>query len=94
MFMAKYNKILVTGGAGFIGTNFVRYVVANQPDVHVVVLDKLTYAGNADNLKDLPTERVQLVVGDIKKHKPLFILQLKVIMIKHYMTLAFLCRPI
>ncbi len=63
--MAKYNKILVTGGAGFIGTNFVRYVVANQPDVHVVVLDKLTYAGNADNLKDLPTERVQLVVGDI-----------------------------
>lgn len=65
MFMAKYNKILVTGGAGFIGTNFVRYVVANQPDVHVVVLDKLTYAGNADNLKDLPTERVQLVIGDI-----------------------------
>ena len=61
--MAKYNKILVTGGAGFIGTNFVRYVVRNNPDVQIVVLDKLTYAGNADNLKNL--DRVQLVVGDI-----------------------------
>ncbi|WP_240005961.1 GDP-mannose 4,6-dehydratase, partial [Weissella hellenica] len=61
--MAKYNKILVTGGAGFIGTNFVRYVIKNNPDVQIVVLDKLTYAGNADNLKDL--DRVQLVVGDI-----------------------------
>ena len=63
MLMAKYNKILVTGGAGFIGTNFVRYVIKNNPDVQIVVLDKLTYAGNADNLKDL--NRVQLVVGDI-----------------------------
>ncbi|SCC09981.1 dTDP-glucose 4,6-dehydratase [Weissella bombi] len=63
--MAKYNKILVTGGAGFIGTNFVRYVIKNNPDVQIVVLDKLTYAGNADNLKDLPEDRVQLVVGDI-----------------------------
>lgn len=61
--MAKYNKILVTGGTGFIGTNFVRYVIKNNPDVQIVVLDKLTYAGNADNLKDL--NRVQLVVGDI-----------------------------
>lgn len=61
--MAKYNKILVTGGAGFIGTNFVRYVIKNNPDVQIVVLDKLTYAGNTDNLKDL--DRVQLVVGDI-----------------------------
>lgn len=65
MLMAKYNKILVTGGAGFIGTNFVRYVIKNNPNVQIVVLDKLTYAGNADNLKDLPEDRVQLVVGDI-----------------------------
>lgn len=63
--MAKYKKILVTGGAGFIGTNFVRYVIQNNPDVKIVVLDKLTYAGNADNLKGLPVDRVQLVVGDI-----------------------------
>ncbi|MFD1456239.1 dTDP-glucose 4,6-dehydratase [Levilactobacillus lanxiensis] len=58
-------ELLVTGGAGFIGANFVRYVVAYQPDVHVTVLDKLTYAGNRANLAGLPAERVTLVVGDI-----------------------------
>ncbi|CAM2793947.1 dTDP-glucose 4,6-dehydratase [Latilactobacillus sakei] len=57
--------ILVTGGAGFIGSNFVRYVVRQQPEVHVTVLDKLTYAGNRANLAGLPVERVTLVVGDI-----------------------------
>ncbi|XRJ96701.1 dTDP-glucose 4,6-dehydratase [Latilactobacillus sakei] len=57
--------ILVTGGAGFIGSNFVRYVVRQQPEVHVTVLDKLTYAGNRANLAGLPAERVMLVVGDI-----------------------------
>lgn len=57
--------ILVTGGAGFIGCNFVRYVVRQQPEVHVTVLDKLTYAGNRANLAGLPAERVTLVVGDI-----------------------------
>lgn len=57
--------ILVTGGAGFIGSNFVRYVVRQQPEVHVTVLDKLTYAGNRANLAGLPAERVTLVVGDI-----------------------------
>lgn len=39
-------ELLVTGGAGFIGANFVRYVVNNHPGVRVTVLDKLTYAGN------------------------------------------------
>ena len=58
-------KIIVTGGAGFIGSNFVHYVVNNHPDVHVTVLDKLTYAGNKANIVDLPEERVTLVVGDI-----------------------------
>ena len=43
-------KLLVTGGAGFIGSAFVRYVLANRPDVHVVTLDALTYAGNLENL--------------------------------------------
>ena len=43
-------NIIVTGGAGFIGSNFVHYVVNNHPDVHVTVLDKLTYAGNKENL--------------------------------------------
>ncbi len=54
----------MTGGAGFIGSNFVRWLMANT-DVSVVVLDKLTYAGNEDSLSDLPPDRVQLVVGDI-----------------------------
>ncbi|MGX7030426.1 dTDP-glucose 4,6-dehydratase [Vagococcus zengguangii] len=58
-------KIIVTGGAGFIGSNFVHYVINNHPGVHVTVLDKLTYAGNADNLKGLPNNRYELVVGDI-----------------------------
>lgn len=58
-------KIIVTGGAGFIGSNFVHYVVNNHPEVHVTVLDKLTYAGNRANLAGLPEDRVELVVGDI-----------------------------
>ena len=55
----------MTGGAGFIGSNFVHYVIANHPEVHVTVLDKLTYAGNRANLAGLPADRVELVVGDI-----------------------------
>lgn len=58
-------KIIVTGGAGFIGSNFVHYVVNHHPEVHVTVLDKLTYAGNRANLAGLPEDRVKLVVGDI-----------------------------
>lgn len=46
-------KILVTGGAGFIGSNFVRYMLAQHPDYEIVNLDALTYAGNLENLKDL-----------------------------------------
>lgn len=63
--MSQYKHILVTGGAGFIGANFVRYVVDEHPDVFVTVLDKLTYAGNVANLAGLPENRVKLVVGDI-----------------------------
>lgn len=64
--MAKtYKNIIVTGGCGFIGSNFVHYVVNNHPDVHVTVLDKLTYAGNKENIVGLLEDRVELVVGDI-----------------------------
>lgn len=59
------NTILVTGGAGFIGSNFVHYVVDNHPHVKITVLDKLTYAGNEKNLDGLPEEKVKLIVGDI-----------------------------
>ena len=58
-------NIIVTGGCGFIGSNFVHYVVNNHPEVHVTVLDKLTYAGNRENIAGLPADRVELVVGDI-----------------------------
>lgn len=58
-------NIIVTGGCGFIGSNFVHYVVDNHPGVHVTVLDKLTYAGNPENIAGLPSSRVELVVGDI-----------------------------
>ena len=58
-------RIVVTGGAGFIGSNFVHWVVQNQPGVHVTVLDKLTYAGNLDNLEGIPEDRMEFVRGDI-----------------------------
>jgi len=57
-------RVLVTGGAGFIGANFVHQTVAERPDATVTVLDKLTYAGNADSLSDLG-DAVTLVVGDV-----------------------------
>lgn len=57
---------LVTGGAGFIGSNLVRLLLEHRPDVRVVVLDKLTYAGRLENLEGLPDpDRFELVRGDI-----------------------------
>ncbi len=58
-------KLLVTGGAGFIGSNFVRFILAERPDWHVTVIDKLTYAGDKANVADLPQERFNFVQGDI-----------------------------
>jgi dTDP-glucose 4,6-dehydratase len=61
-------KILVTGGAGFIGSNFARLILQHHPADEVRVLDKLTYAGNLDNLQDLEADyphRYSFVQGDI-----------------------------
>lgn len=59
-------KILVTGGAGFIGSNFVRYMLDEYPDVRIVNYDKLTYAGNLENLADVEDDpRYEFVRGDI-----------------------------
>ncbi|MBI2525895.1 MAG: dTDP-glucose 4,6-dehydratase [Candidatus Rokubacteria bacterium] len=59
-------KLLVTGGAGFIGSNFVRHVLATHPEDSVVNLDKLTYAGNPENLRDVEQDaRYRFVKGDI-----------------------------
>ncbi len=57
-------KLLVTGGAGFIGANFVHQTVAERPDVRVTVLDKLTYAGNRASL-DSVADRIEFVHGDV-----------------------------
>lgn len=59
------NKIMVTGGAGFIGSNFIRYQLHTYPEVHVVNFDKLTYAGNLENLKGIDESRYTFVKGDI-----------------------------
>ena len=59
-------NVLLTGGAGFIGSNLVRLILAERPGWRVVLLDKLTYAGNAENLADLRDEpRLRFVRGDI-----------------------------
>lgn len=59
-------KILVTGGAGFIGSNFIHYVLHQYPDWQVINLDKLTYAGNLENLKDIENNpKYHFVKGDI-----------------------------
>ena len=61
--------IMVTGGAGFIGVNFVRRVLATRPKVSVVVLDALTYAGNGTSLEQLPADRLHFVHGDIRDQR-------------------------
>ena len=59
-------KYLVTGGAGFIGANFVKYMLKKYEDINIVVLDKLTYAGNLGTIREeLKDERISFVKGDI-----------------------------
>lgn len=58
-------RILVTGGAGFIGSNFVRLSLVTRPEVSVTVLDKMTYAANPENLEGLPPSRMRLIEGDV-----------------------------
>jgi dTDP-glucose 4,6-dehydratase len=62
----KTVKVLVTGGAGFIGSNFVHHLLKKHPDTEVTVLDKLTYAGRKENLQDV-LSKIRFVKGDIAK---------------------------
>ena len=58
-------KCLVTGGCGFIGSNYIRYVLEKEDDLHIVNLDKLTYAGNRHNLDGIPETFHSFIEGDI-----------------------------
>ena len=60
------SRVLVTGGAGFIGSNFVHYFLERFPGAHVVVLDALTYAGRRENLEGLPARSLTFYQGDIR----------------------------
>jgi dTDP-glucose 4,6-dehydratase len=68
--MGFYKSILITGGAGFIGSNFTRYIADAHPGCRITVLDALTYAGNLENILDLVDGgRVRFVKGDICDEK-------------------------
>ncbi len=59
-------KLLITGGLGFIGSNFIRYILNKYPEYQVINLDKMTYAGNPENLRDIEKDsRYKFVKGDI-----------------------------
>jgi dTDP-glucose 4,6-dehydratase len=63
-------RLLITGGAGFIGSNFIRYILGKYPDYRIVNLDKLTYCGNLENLRDIAKNKnYKFVKGDIADSK-------------------------
>jgi len=64
-------RVLVTGGAGFIGSNFVHYALKEHPDYKIVVLDKLTYAGRRENLQDI-WNKITFIKGDITVRNDVF----------------------
>ncbi len=78
-------KILVTGGAGFIGSNFTRYILRKYQNYHVVVLDLLTYAGNLDNLTAVKNNKnFSFVRGDIRDRKTIEEVIKKVDVVVHF----------
>jgi dTDP-glucose 4,6-dehydratase len=62
----KFKTLLVTGGAGFIGSNFIHYIMKEYPEYMIINLDKLTYAGNLENLRDVENKpNYKFIKGDI-----------------------------
>jgi dTDP-glucose 4,6-dehydratase len=68
---SRIKRILVTGGCGFIGANFIRYELTTNPEIEITNLDALTYAGNPDNLAEISTDRrYRFVRGDVADKVP------------------------
>src|SRR3989344_4555166 len=66
----KTTKLLITGGCGFIGSNFIKYILDKYPNYEVINIDKLSYGGNLDNLQDIETNpRYKFIKGDICDQK-------------------------
>ncbi len=88
-------KLLVTGGAGFIGSNFIHYWLKNHPDDEIVNLDALTYAGNLENLQGVESdERYQFVKGDITDRDLVFSLVKDCDIVVHYAAESHVDRSI
>ncbi len=64
-FYRKFENVLVTGGAGFIGSNFIRFLTKTEPDIQIVTLDLLTYAGHLESLADIMGDHYHFIRGDI-----------------------------
>ena len=87
--------VLVTGGAGFIGSNFVRHILGKYEDYAVVNLDKLTYAGNLENLRDIAEgPRYEFVKGDICNHELVDYLMRRVDMVVNFAAESHVDRSI
>lgn len=88
-------KLLITGGAGFIGSNFIHYILKKYPDYEIVNLDLLTYAGNLENLKDVENNpNYKFVKGDIADAKLVTELAKDVDMIVHFAAESHVDRSI
>ena len=88
-------KLLITGGAGFIGSNFIRYWLSNHPDDTIINLDKLTYAANLKSLSDLATNpSYKLVKGDICNRKVVSTLMQGIDFVVHFAAESHVDRSI
>ncbi len=89
------HRVLVTGGCGFIGSNFIRHLLRTDPEVHITNLDCLTYAGNPENLADLEDDtRYRFVRGDITDAKKVKRLTAEVETVFHFAAESHVDRSI